>query len=421
MLKILRHKLVGNSFTYVAFDALNKGIPFLLLPILTRYLETREYGIVAMFSTLVGILMVFTGLSVHGAVNVNFFRLERGEFRSFVANAFIILFTSSSLVFVIVLTLGDFFSEFLELPEVWVLVAVIVAASQFITTINLILWQAEQKPKYFGWYEFCLTLFNFGMSMFLVVHQEMGWTGRLLGSSITTIAFACLSLFIIFKRGYIHLEFNSNHIKEGLKFGVPLIPHALSGWITTGLDRVIITTLVGLGATGLYSAGHQVGMIVGILVAAISRAFSPYLFEKLKDDDEVFKKTIVKVSYIYFLGIALFAVSLGLLSHKLLPLFLGLRFASSADVVIWVALGYAFNGMYLVVVQFIFYEKKTHWLSMVTVSGALIHAGLCYVLVQTYGAVGAAYATTLSYLIMFLMTWKLSAKVYKMPWFSAYR
>ena len=420
MLKILRHKLVGQSFTYVAFDALNKGIPFLLLPILTRYLETNEYGIVAMFSTLVSILMVFTGLSVHGAVNVNFFRMEKNEFPAFVANAFLILFTSSALVFVIILTLGDFFAEFLELPEVWVLVAVIVAASQFITTINLVLWQAEQKPKYFGWYEFCLTLFNFGMSLFLVVHQEMGWSGRLLASSGVTIAFACLSLFIIYKRGYIRFKFNLNHIKNGLNFGVPLIPHALSGWITTSMDRLILTTLIGLGATGLYSAGYQVGLIVGILAAACSRAFSPYLFEKLKDADEALKRTIVKISYLYFLGITLFAVSLGLLSYKLLPLFLGLRFASSADVVIWVALGYAFSGMYLVVVQFIFYEKKTHLLSMVSISGALIHAGLCYVLVKTYGVVGAAYATTLSYLITFLMTWILSAKTYKMPWFSAF-
>jgi Na+-driven multidrug efflux pump len=77
--------------------------------------------------------------------------------------------------------------------------------------------------------------------------------------------------------------------------------------------------------------------------------------------------------------------------------------------------------MYLIVVQFIFYEKKTHLLSMVSIASALLHAGICYYFVQVYGAIGAAYATTVSYLISFLMTWVLSARVYKMPWLSAHR
>jgi O-antigen/teichoic acid export membrane protein len=46
-----------------------------MLPILTRYLTPEDYGIISVFTVLVSILAVFTGLSIHGAINVNFFKI----------------------------------------------------------------------------------------------------------------------------------------------------------------------------------------------------------------------------------------------------------------------------------------------------------------------------------------------------------
>lgn len=56
----MSRKLFGNAAIYLGANILNAGIPFLLLPILTRVLTPADYGIVAMFSVVVSILGAFT-------------------------------------------------------------------------------------------------------------------------------------------------------------------------------------------------------------------------------------------------------------------------------------------------------------------------------------------------------------------------
>jgi O-antigen/teichoic acid export membrane protein len=96
--------------------------------------------------------------------------------------------------------------------------------------------------------------------------------------------------------------------------------------------------------------------------------------------------------------------------------FLGKQFVGSGVFVSWIALGYAFKGMYLMVVNYIFYVEKTQILAMVTFLTAGINCILNYMFIGHYGAIGAAQATTIVYFINFLLVWYLSAKVYPMPW-----
>ena len=90
-------KLLKNSFIYILGDVLNKAVPFFMLPILTRYLTPEDYGIIATFTVLVSFLMVFTGLSIHGSISVNFFKMEKEELKIFIGNCLIILNISSDL------------------------------------------------------------------------------------------------------------------------------------------------------------------------------------------------------------------------------------------------------------------------------------------------------------------------------------
>ena len=81
----LRSKLFGNAAIYLGANILNAGIPFLLLPILTRVLTPADYGTVAMFGIVLSVLGAFTGLSVHGAIGVRYFSWIKGRLQSMLA------------------------------------------------------------------------------------------------------------------------------------------------------------------------------------------------------------------------------------------------------------------------------------------------------------------------------------------------
>jgi Na+-driven multidrug efflux pump len=80
-------------------------------------------------------------------------------------------------------------------------------------------------------------------------------------------------------------------------------------------------------------------------------------------------------------------------------------------------MGYAFVGMYKMVMKFLVFAEKTIFLSYITLFAVVINLILNYIFISQFGAIGAAQATTLTFFIKFLITWYISARVYYMPWF----
>lgn len=361
-------------------------------------------------------MIVFVGLSTHGAVAVNFFKLNKQELKVYIGNVIFIVFISFILTFSIIYVIKNPFSRLIKFPENWLSIVAVVALFQFLFTLTLTLWQVEQKPLPYGLFQILQTILNVGLSLIFVVALGWQWQGRLLGIVITSIAFAFVSAFVIYKRKYINFSFNKNYVKDALFFGIPLIPHALGGWITTSIDRIFINSMVNVAATGIYTVGYQVGMIIGLLATSFNKAWSPFLYERLKENNYATKVKIVKFTYVYFMGIIPLALVLSFVAPFFLKFFVGKNFYSAYKYVIWIALGYAFNGMYFMVAGYIFYTKKTYILAWITASSAGINVVLNYFLIKANGAIGAAQATTITFFISFIFTWALSGKLYKMPW-----
>ena len=383
---------------------------------MTRYLTPTDYGIVATFNVLLAVMVVFVSLSMHGAINVNFFSLNKEELKEYIGNVFFILFFSFLLVFSIVYILKSNFSFFTKFPENWISFIVIIALCHSIYSINIGLWQVEQKSLPYGLFQILRAILDVSLSVIFVVLLCRGWQGKILGVIITSVIFGLLSVFAIYKREYIKFSFNKKYIKDALFFGIPFIPHALSGWIITGIDRIFINSMVGVAATGIYTVGYQVGMIIGLLAHSFNLAWSPFLFEKLKENNHSTKVKIVKFTYLYDGGIILLALILSFIAPYFFKFFVSQNFYSAYKYVLWISLGHAFNGMYCMVVNYIFYVKKTYILAWVTFSSAGINVILNYFFIKANGAIGAAQATTITFFIQFIMVWILSAKVYKMPW-----
>ena len=413
---ILKHKLFKNSFVYAGSNVIRRAIPFLLLPVLTRYLTPTDYGVVATFQVLLAITIVFVNLNMPGAVAVVFFKIEKQQLKVYVGNAVFILFISFILTFGMIYAVKAPLSHLVKFPENWLPIIVVIALSQSVFTLILTLWQVEQKPLPYGIFQILQTILNVALSLIFVVALNWQWQGRLIGVIITSIIFGFISLFIIYRRKYIKFNFNKAYIKDALLFGIPLIPHALGGLIMTSIDRVFINSMVNVAATGIYTVGYQVGMIIGLLATSFNQAWSPFLFEKLKENNIGTKIRIVKFTYLYGVGIIAIALSLSLVAPWFLKFFVSKDFHCAYKYVFWIALGYAANGMYFMVVNYIFYVKKTYILAWVTFFSAGVNIILNYFFIKANGAIGAAQATTITFFVRFVLTWVLSCRVYKMPW-----
>jgi O-antigen/teichoic acid export membrane protein len=415
--KIFNSSLVRSSGTYTISTVVNSAIPFLLLPVLTRYLSPKDYGIIAMFHVCLSIMTIFIGLNLHGAIGREYIEKEEIDYPNFITNCLYILVISSITNGLLIYLFSHQLSTVTNFPSDWFWAIWVVSFCQSIILILLTLFQMQTMALAYGLIQICLTICNVGLTIWFVVLLRMNWQGRIQGAVIANIIFFVIGIYILIKKNWIKKGVNKIFIKKALSFSLPLVPHALGGWTISITDRVLITNLAGLDSTGVYVVGAQIGMLILIIQDAFNRAWVPWLFERLKKNDHQQKITIVKITYFYNAVLIILALLIAIISPWLLSFLVGKNFITATDYILWIAIGYAFNGMYKMVANYIFYAKKTHILAWLTFFTAISNIIISYLLIIKNGPVGAAQGTMFAFFMTFLLTWILSAKVYDMPWF----
>jgi O-antigen/teichoic acid export membrane protein len=414
--QLLKSSLIRSAGIYTITSALNAAIPFLLMPVLTRYLSPADYGMVSMYGVLISFVTPFVGFNVEGAIARQYYERENVDITVYASSCFVILLFSTIGVFIIFNVFAVPLSRLTAVPQQWLWTIVLVCFMQFLCRMVLVLWQVQVMPTRYGTFQIMQTILNVGLSVTLVIVVGITWQGPLIAQIIAVSVFASIALIILFRDGWLNYKINKRYISNALNYGIPLIPHTLGGAIISITDRLFITKMVGLEATGLYTVGYQVGMVIGLLQESFNRAYVPWLFERLKMDDINIKVRLVKMTYFYFIIIISISLMVAIIAPWFLVFFVGKQFVGSAVFVVWIALGYAFNGMYKMVVNYIFYAQKTAILAWITFGTALVNIILNYILISLNGAIGAAQATTLTFALSFVATWFFSNKAYKMPW-----
>ncbi|MGO1468954.1 MAG: oligosaccharide flippase family protein [Tissierella sp.] len=280
--KLLKSSLFQNAGIYTITSLINAAIPFFLLPILTIYMSPKEYGIVSMFTLLITFVSPFTGLSVNGAVVRQYYNKENIRIWEYVFNSVLILISSTAVVSIIFYLFSDLISTLTSFPKQLLWTIIVVSFSQFLTGIVLSLWQVQKKPVAYSIFNISQTLLNAGLSILFIVYIGLNFKGRIYAQMISFTLFSIVSLFVLYKNKWIEFKVNKSYLKDTLSFGIPLIPHALAGSIIAMTDRLFITNMVGLDATGVYTVGYQIGSIINILTMSFNRAYVPWLYERLK-------------------------------------------------------------------------------------------------------------------------------------------
>ncbi|MCD9508913.1 lipopolysaccharide biosynthesis protein [Photobacterium phosphoreum] len=408
-----------GASVYLVSNLLNAVIPFLLLPILTRYLSPAEYGQIAMFQTLLAGIGTFIGLNAIGAANRKFYDgdIDETVLKQFNGSCIQILIVSSIIAFIGIFLFKNQLSEFLAIPTSWILAAVVISAFGFITSMRLGQWQIRSQAKWFGILQVSSSLVNMLLSLLFVIILTQGAQGRIDAQVVTGILAAIIALIWLYKDKLLQVKvWKPQQIKEALSFGVPLIPHHVGFFLISAVDRFVINQKLGLSEAGIYMVAVQLSSAMAIVFDAINKAYVPWLFERLKRDDLEEKKQIVKYTYAYFIIALLVAGIAFIIGPFFIHLIVGDRYTEAGKVIGYLCLGQSFGGMYLMVTNYVFFAKKTGQLSIITITTGIINVVLLVIFVGYWGVVGAAIAFVISKFIQFIMTWILANKSVNIKW-----
>lgn len=411
-------KMIKTLGVYSIANVLNAGIPFLLLPFLTHYLTPEDYGLIAMFQVILSLSLPLTGLNVNGAISRQYFseKHTHTDFSVYVSSSFLVVIFATALMVLVYTVFADTIHNWSEFPKDWLWVILVCAFSFNISEIVLAIWQVQYKSIQYSIFKILKTLLEMGFSIGLILYVQQSWESRIYAQLIASVLFAVVAVLILKRLKILVRTVNIEMIKDILKFGIPLIPHVIGAVLISMADRLFLTNMIGIAETGLYAVGFQVAQIISLIQTSFNQAWVPYFYGKLNEKKEETNLKIVKFTYVYFAIMIVLALLLTIAAPTIFNWFIGEKYANAIGYVFWISLGFAFNGMYKMVVNYFFYMKTTYWVSIATFFTAGINIILNYYLISAYGPIGAAKATAISFLLQFLLVWLLASKQYKMPW-----
>jgi len=401
---------------YTVTSIINSAIPFFLLPILTSYLSPQEYGLLSIIQIFIIFTIPFISINIHSTLQLEYHELDRDEFALWISSVLIIPLVTLVIVSAIFVIFESFIHTFINLSLFWILIIPLIAFMQIVPQTLLSLYKISERAIDYAKYQLTLTSVNLLLTIGLVILLNLNWQGRVLAILFTYTLFTIVGLYTLIRMKFIIFKIDKMYIKKALKLGLPLIVHVISGALFIMSDRLFISYYLGNSILGMYSVATQVAMIAMIVQEAFNQAWVPYLFRNLKTGLRENKIKIIKISYIAILFFAILPFLIYLISPLFYKFFIDEKFIASMQYIFWIALGYSLLGMYKVVTNYIFYEKRVKLLSMMTFFSLFINLILNYILIHKFGAVGVAYGTAITIAIFFIIAFIIANRVHKMPW-----
>jgi O-antigen/teichoic acid export membrane protein len=417
---LLKSSLLRSTGIYVLGGAATPLLGFLALPVFTRYLSPEDYGLVAMCFIYVTVVGILVGLNAPSAIARAFIDRQHLDFPAYVFNALIIMALSVGVFAGCIFGFGDLISRYSHIPPSWLWILLLVSGCQSLHAVMLGIWQMKKSAARYVIFQIVLGCCSVGISIWLIVYDGYDWRGRMIGLAVSNLFFGAVAMFCLIRQGYLHVRVTPSYLRDILAFGLPLLPHTLGMWAISMTDRFLLTNMVGLGEAGIYTVGLQVGMVFALLHDAWNRAWVPIFYEQLKTGQVDVKLALARKIHLHNAIVVCAALLFGFSVVPLLSFLLGEQFASAGHYVLIIVLGFAFNAIYKMSANILYYAKRTGILATVTFVTAALNVSASVILISSNGPVGAAQGTMLAYLVSMILTWWAAYRVLPMPWLSCF-
>lgn len=392
-----RYKKLGrNTALMVVGNFASKILTFVLLPLYTYCLTTSEYGISDLITTTINLCLPFLTLTISESVLRMTLEQDSDKKQIFTITAVII-----GLGFgVLVLTTpvwGHFvpFKEYIVYFLVYYLVMVLSNTAQQFT-------KGLEHVDVFVMSGIVTTFATCMWNMILLLVVKMGIRGYLL-AYILGYATSFVYIFIKEKlwRYWISIgAIDRRFAREMLIYCVPLIPNSISWWISDSSDRYILDYFWGASVIGIYAIAYKLPSIISILSTILTSAWQISAVEDFGSEEskEFFSDVYQKYASVYVMvcsGMVLFIKVIAKI------LFSGEFYEGWKYAIILMAavIFQALSGFLGIIYAA---SKKTKTIFITTILGAGTNIVLNILLIPSMGALGAAAATLISYVVVWL-------------------
>ena len=411
-------KLFSNSMIYVLSLLFNKGLTFLLLPVLTFYLTKEDYGVLGLVTAISTMASIYVGFFPSGFLLARFAQYGKEKMAEYMHHILLLTIATTSLVLLILIGFQHYLlPEHLENKTILMVVITLYAMFTIFFRFIDTLLQVEQNAIKFAVLQTLQSVGSLGLGLVLIIEFSYGWKGKYYAELLILFFVFIYAIYYIVKNQYYKYNTDYKKLKELFVFLFPLTFSVLGLYLMGTIDRIFISNMLGLESAGIYNVAITMAIIINMIYDAISKALNPILYENLVINQKDSRIKIVKLIYLYsFVCIAIFALFVLILPY-VFHLMVNGKFEEALILIPILAIGLTFEGLRKVLEAPLVFKHKVKSLAAITLIAGLINIILNYFLIKIYGINGAAYATLISFLVLYIISFILVVKEIKLPWF----
>ena len=408
---IKKNKTLINGTMFSMFSFINRGISFVLLIILARYIMPAEYGRLSLFNTIVSLLGFIIALSCQGYFTISYFQRKGELFRQDVSSIVLILAVCTVVLSTILIFFQETLARLAELPSSFLWFALIICIGEIFFYLLMDLMRIQEKVTRYGILSCGFALISFIISIYLVVYKGLNWEGRIYTHLIIAVVSGSLGLFVLYRKRLFSPHFTWKGTKTILKWGIPLIPHCATGWIKNGCDRFIINGTHTIADVGVFSFALNMVSIINMIGIAFNSTHSITLYQILSSESPVKQKKILLKKQTRLMGIIYTIGFFFVLIVGTLLIYIALPQYSASVPYFWITSisGYM-NCLYYLFSTFIFYYHKNQVIMFITFLTACLHLVLSIIFTR-YSLYYTAWIYVFTQAIVLVLTARQSIKV----------
>lgn len=398
ILLIIRNVHIRNVSVHFIFNILTSFIPFLALPILTRYLTPEDYGIFTIYMMMNMLFNNIFRLEINTALKKEYVE-KPNNFSIYISSAFIysIVMLCCCVLFSLIALL--FLEKIYYIPTYWIPIIVITVFFKFSSICLHHLWLIQNKSVYYGIWSLSATICSYLFCFAFIYYYKSDWQARAYGEVLVALFTFPIALYFLRRHYSLNWRFDFGALKKLLGLSLPLVPSVLVIFYFSISDRLFLAEFSNAHDLGLYAIAIQLAAVMNLFFAAIRRVWEAWIFNHFKSINQTSFRKILKNLVLMILGVFILILILPSLMIALLPYLTTKDFLSADDYIFPCFVLTASSGIFGLVYTILVFMRRTKTVAIVNGIMLLFNFVSMYISVLKWGAVGAAYALTVTYLL----------------------
>jgi O-antigen/teichoic acid export membrane protein len=407
------------SMGYFITTFVNNAIPFLVLPILTRYLAPEKFANVALFSFYLALSNTLAGISIPTVIEKYFFESDKKHIAKLIGNSLLLVLVFSLATMLLIIVTYPLLQKYFNLSLFWLILIPMASFAFIVFSMGLTVLRNEKKVMLFSKHQIGNTAINIVLSLVLVAVFLQGWQGRVWGIIISYFISALLMYYYLKSNGYISFAISRKLIKSILSIVMPLIPNSMQSIVISQVGIFFIQFYFSKELLGVYAVGFQIALAIKLLNSALASSWSPYLYEQLAKINAINRMYLTRMFLALIAVMFMGGVFIIIFSGIILRIMASIKYYGAKEFIPCFTIGFFFNGLSVFLGPFLIKFEKQRYISIISFINMIIMIVLNIWFVNAFGYIGIAYAFSIIYFLMFLaFAWK-TQQVFPLPWLRA--